>query len=382
VIRIIAIKNKDMERVLRKKSLLVTCFSIIMLFTGCGTYADIRQQKESALDPAQKDSFSIVVIPDSQDYFGEGTKLEPESQDEITNPVLESQTNWIVENIDNQRIIFVSHVGDIVDKNIHNQWVKARQYMNIIHGKIPYGISVGNHDMTPIGNSSLFQQYFSASRFAEYEWYGGCYNVNDFNSDISGNNANSYQLFSVEDIDFLILHLECNAPDAVLQWANEILIKHKERFAIISTHMFLGPLEKPEKPEDYYSATKGVMKWIKRHGINGNTAEEMWIKCFSKHKNIKLIFCGDQSRTNTMHLELNGNEGNRVHALLSDYMLESGPLRIYRFLPKSNKIKIITYNPSQDIIVHKTKIIQENEKHNFEITIDFTPFMKNTSKKL
>lgn len=361
---------------MKKIVLSIICFLIFILFFGCATHSIINQQEQRTLDSAPKNSFSIVVIPDSQDYFGQGTKKEPESLGEITNPVLESQTKWIAENIQNQNIVFVSHVGDIVDRNVQDQWIKARECTDVIHGKVPYGISLGNHDITSNGNSSIFQQYYPASRFTEFDWYGGFYEVND-NTDVSGNNANSYQLFSVEGIDFLILHLECNAPDGVLQWANGILEKYEDRFAIISTHMFLGPSGKPIKAEDFFNAPKGVMKWIKINGDDRNTSQQMWDKCFSKHKNIQLIFCGDQRGTNAMYLELKGNKGNIVYALLSDYMSEPGPIRIYRFLPKSKKIRVITYNPSQDTIVHRTKIAQEFEKHNFEIPIHFVPYVKN-----
>jgi hypothetical protein len=345
---------------------------ILILFSFLSITA---QEKRNIFSHAPNGSFSIIVLPDTQEYFGKGTKIEPESQDEISNPVFRSQTKWIAENIDNQKIVFVSHVGDIVDKNVQCQWTKARQYMDVIHGKIPYGISLGNHDMTSDGNSSLFQDYFPAIRYGEFDWYGGYYEANDVSSEFSGNNANSYQLFSAGGIDLLILHLECNAPDKVLNWANDIFNKFKSRFIIVTTHMFLGPLENPQTPEGYFYDPKGVMQWTKRHGIHGNSPQLMWEKCFSKHKNLKLIFCGDQSRTNTMHLELNGNEGNIVHVLLSDYMLEPGPLRIYRFSPQMNEIEVVTYNPIKDSVVTNTSIVVDTMEHNFIISMDLKSYL-------
>ena len=70
----------------------------------------------TALDPAPEGSFSIVVLPDTQGYRGANTKATPDSADPVTNPVFEAHTRWIADNIDTQRIAFVTHVGDIVDK--------------------------------------------------------------------------------------------------------------------------------------------------------------------------------------------------------------------------------------------------------------------------
>ncbi len=118
--------------------------------------------------------------------------------------------------------------------------------MDLIHGKVPYGISVGNHDMSSEGDSSLFQQYFPAERFRQFEWYAGAFEGSARGPQISGNNANSVQLFSAGGLDFVFLHLECNAPDDVVAWANGVLRKHSDRRALITSHMGWGPLMKPK----------------------------------------------------------------------------------------------------------------------------------------
>ena len=132
------------------------------------------------------------------------------------------------------------------------------------------------------------------------------------------NNANSWQTFCAGGIDFIIVHLECNAPDDVLEWAGNILDNHPGLRAIVTTHMYLGPLEKPQKPEDYYDAPKGRMRWKKCHGSAGNTPQQMWDKCFRKHKNLSMILCGDQSRTQAFYQCSTGDAGNAVHEVLSD----------------------------------------------------------------
>jgi hypothetical protein len=52
-------------------------------------------------------------------------------------------------------------------------------------------------------------------------------------------------------MNFLIFHLECNAADDVLAWADQVLQMHQKRRAIVTTHMGLGPRERPKTPEGH-----------------------------------------------------------------------------------------------------------------------------------
>lgn len=356
-----------------KKSIFPKTIGLVLtfFFLGFGINNDKEINITNKIDDAPECSFSIIVIPDTQQYFGNRTKLEPESNKELTNPVFKSQIDWILKNKKSQNIVFVSHVGDIVDINNEDQWSLARKYMSRLFDQIPFAISIGNHDMTAEGNSSLFQKYFPVCEFENFYWYGGFFNGH-INKKISSQNANSYQLYSAGGVNFIHLHIECNAPDDVLDWANQILDSHKDRFAIISTHMFLGPINKPLTPEEYFKNPKGIMQWSKIHGITGNSPQQMWDKCFSKHKNLNLIFCGDQSRSNSIHKQLEGINGNVVHALLSDYMLTPGPLRIYRFDVEHNELDVITYDVINHRIINKTSTIPKKSDHNFTIKINLS----------
>lgn len=318
------------------------------------------------LRPAPDGSFSVVVIPDTQGYRGRGTKAEPDSGAALTNPVFDNHTRWIVENLDSQRIVFVSHVGDIVDKNNEEQWRLARRHLDRLHGLVPYGISVGNHDMTSGGDSSLFQKSFPAKRFDSFDWYGGTFPGNSERPNVSSDNANSYQLFSAEGLDFVWLHLECNAPDDVLAWADDVLTRHADRRAAVTTHMDLGPIEKPQEASEYVTGPKGRMRWGKIHGERGNTPQQMWDKCFRKHENLFMICSGDQSRTTAYSLPCQGDHGNTVHALLSDYT-SSGPLRLVRFLPVENEIEVITFDTSKRRLVQETPYAPDPARHQFRI---------------
>ena len=335
----------------------------LLLFT-------LTAKAQAALSPAPEGSFSIVVIPDTQGYRGTDTKAQPDSTEPVTNPVFAAHTRWIADNIVAQRIAFVSHVGDIVDKNTDAQWAVAREHMDRLHGKVPYGIVVGNHDMTGDGDSSLFQQYFPASRFEGFDWYGGAFAGDPDRPGHSGNNANSYQLVSAEGLDFVFIHLECNAPDNVLAWAGGILQAHADRWAIISTHMDLGPLDRPKEPREYFDAPKGRMRWLKCHRDRGNTPAQLWDKLYRKHPNLLMVCSGDQSRTSAYRLDATGDAGNTVHGLLSDYT-SSGPLRIYRFLPDQHEIQVITYDTTLGELVDESRYVPGRDNHQFTLQHEF-----------
>lgn len=323
------------------------------------------------LPSAPDGSFSVAVIPDTQHYHGKGTKASPDSSDPLTNKVFDGWTDWIAGNLESQRIVFVSHVGDIVDLSNREQWALARQYMDKLHGKVPYGISVGNHDMKSSGDSTLFQEVFPKSRFESFDWYAGCFESPAGTPAVSGNNANSVQFFDAEGISFVFLHLECNAPDDVLAWADHVLAENSDRRAIITTHMGLGPRDKPITAEDYFDAPKGRMTWIKRHGGRGNSSQEMWDKCFRKHSNLFMICSGDQSRSQALRQESTGDHGNIVHELLSDYGAEG--LRVMRFIPSQNEIEVRTWDPLNGKLCESTKVVKDRDQHQFSLKYQMTP---------
>ena len=300
--------------------------------------------------PAPAGAFSIVVLPDTQGYVSEKSAR-----------YFESEIDWILDNRDRQNIVFVSHVGDIVDDyGSDAQWEVARKNMLRLSGKLPFGFSVGNHDMLSGGDSRKFRETFPASLFEGFAWYGGQIE----------NNANSYQLISAAGMDFLILHLECNAPDDVLKWASGVLEEHADRRAMITTHMYLGPRDRPREPRDYFDSPKGRMRWHKRHGKNGNTPQQMWEKCFRGHRNLFLICCGDQSRTQAMHRRVKGQHGNPVHECLSDY--RGGYLRIYRFEPSEQRISVMTYSPYQQKLCDGTNIVADVDRHQFVLDYEMS----------
>ncbi len=340
-------------------------FTAICLFALLGISLGVPAE---ILAPAPEGTFTIAVIPDTQRYLGPGTGRGDE-RGEPRNPAFESRTSWLAANRAAQRVVFISHMGDIVDKNEHRQWRIARENMDRFHGQAPYGISVGNHDMVGnTGDSSLFQEYFGAERYKDQPWYGGTYAGRPGHAPkVSGNNANSYQLFSAGGLDFIIAHVECNAPDDVLGWVDEVLEAHRDRMAIISTHMYLGGIERKGADQP-----QGRMRWKKVHGARGNTPQQMWEKSFSKHANLFLVLCGDQSASITHRQTSRGAHGNQVHEILTDYPRhadDSDWLRLLRFHPGKGHIEVLTYSPAQGRLCEGIGHVTEWSDHQFQLDI-------------
>lgn len=304
-------------------------------------------QPPPSLDPAPAGIFSIIAIPDTQRYIRD-------------NPTaFDRMVQWIAANVASQCIAFVTHLGDVVRHPVPEQWAAADAILRQLDGAVPFGISVGNNDMVETtGDASLFSATFPPGRFAGCPWYGGAFRAN----------ADSYQLFEAESDGYLILHLECNAPDAVLEWANDVLASHADRHTIISAHMFLGPLDQPASREDLFAARKGVMRWSKCHGPAGNSPQQIWDKCLSRHPKVLLILCGDQSRTQAMRMQLAARDGHAVSACLSDYGgADEGWLRIYRFYPRERRIDVLTYGVATRALCAGTSLAPDPGAHCFSL---------------
>lgn len=304
------------------------------------------------LDAAHDGTFTIAVLPDTQQYAAEN----PDG--------FHAMTQWVVDHREAQRIVFCSHVGDVVRHfDRPQEWLVGHEAMARLDGAVPYGICVGNNDMDEsTGEAAAFCSTFGPRRYQGRPWFGGFCRAG----------ADSWQTFEARGERFLILHVECNAPDAVLDWANEVIGCHSGHRIIITTHMFLGPIAKPERKEDFFTAQRGVARWSKCHGADGNSPHDLWEKCFSRHRNVLLILCGDQSRVQAMRMELVGRHGNRVHACLCDYYgAAEGWLRLHRISAATRRMEVITYGAISGTICQGTQLVPDEGEHRFVAELDW-----------
>ena len=184
--------------------------------------------------------FTIIELPDTQNYTGRLDGGTPE--------IFKAQTQWIVDNKDSLNIVYIAHVGDLVQRGDNNgndiEWLNADSAMSILEDSvstgladgIPYGIAVGNHDQSPEGDTDgstfSYNQFFGVERFSGRDYYGGHF---------GSNNDNHFDFFSASGLDFIVIYLEYDVnPDViVLTWADSLLKVYNDKRAI--SHYILNP---------------------------------------------------------------------------------------------------------------------------------------------
>lgn len=297
-------------------ALLILAFAILFssLTLVNGTTNPIVSEESGTLfvstDNPLNENFTIVVVPDTQGY----TRYYPW--------LFDNQTQWITDNLEELNIIFVTHLGDLVDSygNI-TQWEYANASMNKLGDNVRWAVLPGNHDGYYGDPSDLenYDKYFGCERFSGKSWYGGTHET--------GNNRNSYQLFSAGGDDYLIFHIQYDPSDDVLFWASNIIDQHPNRRVIVSTHDYIkGPAD-PDR--------------------RSNIGERIWHSLIRQHADqIFLVLCGHAGTQSTLTDTVNGHV---VYQMLSDYQnasnIESGWLRTLSFCPAQDKIYVKTYSP-------------------------------------
>jgi DNA repair exonuclease SbcCD nuclease subunit len=263
----------------------------MFLLTGCSSFFS-------------SGNYSIVVLPDTQKY----SMKQPE--------IFDSQTQWIVDNVENENIKFVIHVGDIVEHaKSTKEWDNANKSLSILDdNNIPYSVVPGNHDR-PTKNYNI---YLPVSRFNDSKRWGGNYSGND----------NNFQLLDVGKDKFIILSLNVCPKEDEIAWANSVFSEYPDRKGILSTHGYLG-------------------KKAKRHVHVCKNTTYIWDNMIRNHENLQIVVSGHvhavEQRTD------NNLQGKPVYQMLADYQNKmDGWLRILTFVPEEDKIYVKTYSPFKD----------------------------------
>lgn len=315
----------------------------------------------AAPPPTVDGGFSLVVIPDSQNY----TWKRPE--------LFALQTGWIAANVDRYRIARVLHVGDITQHNRLEEWLAARRAHRVYSGVVPVVYAQGNHDISDRGGSpdsraSHFSEFLPLAEYQRQPGFGGVYDGEPTST------ANSFHTFEAGGRKWLVLALEFAPRDDVLRWANEVVAQHADRTAILVTHAYLRPdrnrydrtvatpnAKRPNRGFDQYPLSKQPGGY--------NDGEDMWRKLVSKHANFALVICGHVCTS--AYLVSTGEHGNHVHQVLVDYQ-DTEPyggtawLRLLQFLPDGKTVRVRDYSPLLDET-------SKDRSCSFEFTLDPAP---------
>jgi hypothetical protein len=258
--------------------------------------------------------FSLAVLPDTQHYTS--------GENSATREMFDDQTSWIVNNRAGANIVYVAHLGDVVDNSEDTaQWDIAGK-VDVPKGAmtaldlagIRYGIALGNKDgyESPYGTAN-FNFYFHPGRVGD-----GRYSVSD--------NDNHYGLFSADGMNFIIIFLEYNpTPNpAVLAWADNLLNVNPSRRGIVVFHDLIDA----DNPAILSSAGQTVYNAL------------------GDNPNLFLMLGGHASPE--AEITLTGS-GHTIYALRSDYQDRDGGgngwMRLMEFQPAYNQIQVSTFSP-------------------------------------
>jgi VCBS repeat-containing protein len=256
--------------------------------------------------------FTIIVLPDTQKY------ADPDNfPDRVA--TFNSQTQWIVDQESARNIVFVTHVGDIVENNYENGWKAADNAFDTLDtAGVPYSVGFGqsNNDGSTC-TTCLHEIYFGISRFAGKPWYGGHY---------GDTNRSNYSLFSVSGMDFILINLMSDPTSAELDWADALLKTYSSRRAIVESHNQLTVADGWSNQAVFTALKDNPNLFFMLSGHLSSAAD------------------GVGKRTDL------GDSGQNIYSVLQDYQsytnINNGYLHIYRFSPANDRIYMTVYSPT------------------------------------
>jgi hypothetical protein len=300
-----------------------------------GRLGDVRPTPSQAdLRAVERGSWSLIALPDTQIYA------------ESYPGLFLSQTAWIALNKERLGIKYVLQLGDITNRNTHEQWKVAREAMSLLDGVVPYAIAPGNHDFGPGGNAktreTFLNEYFPFEDHYAMPTFGGAYR--------RGQLENTYHLFEAGGRKWIVIALEWGPRESVVHWADEVMDRHKDRTGILITHAYM-----------YSDSTRYDWRKYADHqhwnphayGTEGgvNDGEDLWQKLVSRH-NFALALNGHVLNDGTGYMASKNALGYTVHQVLANYQFRTlggeGYLRILEFSPDGETVRIKAYSTLYD----------------------------------
>jgi hypothetical protein len=275
-------------------------------------------------------SFTVALVPDTQHYC-------ETAQNSAT---FTAQTQWIVANVGARDIVFVAHVGDIVEHGSNaTEWSRADSAMDELDvappappdGNVPYCAALGNHDYDVLDDKSSatnFLAHFGAGRYAGKTWFLGA----------SSDGRNLAQRFWTGSGPMVHLALEWHPADDGIAWAQSMLAAHPDEPAIVTTHEYLQP------------GNPGVRDTGggDHDGAGDNSAEDLFRKLVEPFPQVCLVLGG--------HHQGNGRAtattalGRSVLQILADYQDDPGGgngwMRMLELRPASGQLVSSTVSPT------------------------------------
>lgn len=355
-----------------KRLLLIVAGSMLAFCAAMAQIYPVNARLEN------KQSFSMIVVPDPQSYV----------KFAANQPLFDLQTAWIANNIDSLHIVSVLCTGDLVEQNeiavpdgmngdqtSREQWQAVSHAFARLDGKVPYVICTGNHDYGY--KSSEFRRthlgdYFPAER--NTCWKRTLVAVGNNSEGLPTLENAAYEFHIPGWKPILVLSLEFAPRDEAIQWAKDLIAepRYENHQVILLTHSFLN-----------YEGNRFVTENYQLQPAN--YAEAVWQKLVYPSQNIRLVVCGHECNIVDYDQQVSfRKDKNQYGKSVSQMMFNAqtadgqwfgnggdGWLRILEFKPDGKTISVRTFSPLFALSpLTKEKAWRTESFDQFDIVID------------
>lgn len=295
-------------------------------------------------DDATADTFTLAVIPDTQD---ESARLTSR---------MSNRTQWLVDNKSQLNLKYVLHTGDITNWGwvAPNQFSLARASADKLDAAgIPYVWAVGNHDTAVVGSATAGSRAYGGGAYVDnpecQERFGDqckswllvrnteAYNANFPLSKIqnvggyfeAGKADNVWTTFKADGAKWLVLTLELFPRKEAVAWGAQVVSAHPDHNVIVQTHSYLTPSSTIDGWNGGYGSTSG---------------QYVFDNLVKLYPNVKMVFSGHVLAAG--HRVDTGVNGNKIVSYLGDFKTDANPVRLLTIDADTGKVTSRVYAPS------------------------------------
>ncbi|WP_326815573.1 LamG-like jellyroll fold domain-containing protein [Streptomyces sp. NBC_01763] len=257
--------------------------------------------------------FALAVLPDTQ-YLFDADSADPEP--------LKETFHYLVAQRQEANIAFMTHLGDVTEHGSEEEIGLAADTFRTIHGKVPYSVLAGNHDINSGTDDqrgdTAYLRAFGPQRFTSMPTFGGA----------SPDGYNSYHVLQAAGREWLVLALDWRVSEKGLAWAQGVLDAHRTLPAILTTH---------------------DIAWAEDNGQAhlSDNGQRLWDRIIRGNDQIFMALGGHYwppGRT-----VLTNDAGHDVHVHITNYQDRyyggAGMVRLYSFDLVRNVVDVETFSP-------------------------------------
>lgn len=214
----------DQRNPLQRRALLRAAAALPAVGAATAAFEATPAQASAAAHSGRFDPesprFALAVLPDTQ-YLFDADSADPA-------PLRETFRHLVAERAE-ANIAFMTHLGDVTEHGTKDEIERAADTFRTIHGKVPYSVLAGNHDINSGDDQrggSAYLAAFGPARYASMQTFRGA----------SPDGYNTYHVLNAASRAWLVLALDWRVSDKGLRWAQGVLDAHPTLPAVLTTH--------------------------------------------------------------------------------------------------------------------------------------------------